>query len=349
MLLAAALVAGCGGEDEGGGGGDKGKLVIVAPGGTYGAAVVAAYLQPFEEKTGIDVQLVEGGDNPVAQVEGQVKSGNVLWDAALCNPTVVGATPDLWADLPVDEIQADNKPVVEVPIGHKMSLNDIESFPIIVSLKKSFPDGGPSTWAEFFDTKKFPGPRGLPNVGLESAFHVPAIALMADGVAPEDLLPLDLDRAYAKMDELKPDVRVIWSTFAQGVDIMRTGDVVANALIDGRAYQMRDGGMDVDISFQQGFRASAGWCVVKGAKNAENAHKLFKYILDNAQQQAIFSSLTFYGPPTEAGVTAAKELGVEETGSSHVDELIPDSEELVKYVEENSEELLGRWNRWVAK
>ena len=67
----------------------------------------------------------------------------------------------------------------------------------------------PTSWADFWDTKKFPGKRALrrgPKYALE-------FALMADGVAPKDVYevlgtPEGVDRALAKLDEIKGDI--IW-------------------------------------------------------------------------------------------------------------------------------------------
>ena len=65
---------------------------------------------------------------------------------------------------------------------------------------KTFPAGRrPTTWADLFDTRKFPGKRTMldqPTANLEAA-------LMADGVAPSDLYPLDVERALRKIDTIK--------------------------------------------------------------------------------------------------------------------------------------------------
>src|SRR4051794_7295569 len=78
---------------------NAGNLVFVAPGGSYQAAVDAAYIQPFERATGINVQLVAGGDSPVAAVRSQVESHNVLWDVAGCGIADVIANPDIWGTI----------------------------------------------------------------------------------------------------------------------------------------------------------------------------------------------------------------------------------------------------------
>ena len=69
-----------------------------------------------------------------------------------------------------------------------------------------FPNGGPQTWADFWDVKKFPGQRALrkaPKTTLE-------FALMADGVPAEDVYKVlgtkdGVDRAFKKLDQLQAE------------------------------------------------------------------------------------------------------------------------------------------------
>ena len=56
-----------------------------------------------------------------------------------------------------------------------------------------------------FDTKKFPGKRTFYKW---SAPGVIEIALLADGVPADKLYPLDLDRAFKKLDTIKSDI--VW-------------------------------------------------------------------------------------------------------------------------------------------
>ena len=51
------------------------------------------------------------------------------------------------------------------------------------------------------------------------------IALMADGVAPKDLYPLDLDRAFRKLDEIKDHIAVWWTGGAQSTQLLESGEV----------------------------------------------------------------------------------------------------------------------------
>src|SRR3546814_15744266 len=65
----------------------------------------------------------------------------------------------------------------------------------------------PRNWADFWDVKRFPGKRGMrktPKYSLE-------FALMADGVPADQVYPTlrtprGVDRAFRKLDEIKPNV-----------------------------------------------------------------------------------------------------------------------------------------------
>ena len=59
------------------------------------------------------------------------------------------------------------------------------------------------TGADFWNVKDFPGKRSLPNF---PAYMLPA-ALMADGVTADKLYPIDLDRAFKRLDKIKKDIR----------------------------------------------------------------------------------------------------------------------------------------------
>lgn len=346
LLVLLLVTVGCGGGNSTNTTQGSGKLVFVSPGGSYARAAYAAYLQPFQDATGIQIQQVQGGDDPVAAIKAQVQSGNVQWDMAGCGLADVAANPTIWE--PIDyTIVHKNDLVYPEEAGDKWVVNDIETFPALVYSTSVFKTG-PTSWADFFDTAKFPGPRGLANVGLDSAWFTPAIALLADGVSPDQLVPFDLNRAYAKLQKLRPSVRVYWTSFTQSQDILRSGEVVLNVMTDGRAGQLVITGTPVAVSFNQAFRYSASWCVPKGAPNKVNAFKLMDYIWSHPQKQAIFTSLTLYGPPTNAGAAAAQQIGIKEFSSKHAAQLIPDSPALLKYVHDNSDELLKRWNTFVG-
>ena len=84
---------------------------------------------------------------------------------------------------------------------------------------------GPKTFVELWDTKRFPGKRLLRN-GAKTTLEV---ALMADGIAPSNVYPVlatreGQDRAFAKLDQIKPDL-MFWRSGAQPLQLVGSGDV----------------------------------------------------------------------------------------------------------------------------
>jgi len=66
----------------------------------------------------------------------------------------------------------------------------------------------PASWADFWDTEKFPGKRGL----RKGAKYTLEFALMADGVPVKDVYKVlatkdGQNRAFRKLDQLKPHIQ----------------------------------------------------------------------------------------------------------------------------------------------
>lgn len=92
----------------------------------------------------------------------------------------------------------------------------------------------PASWADFFDTTRFPGKRALrkgPKYALE-------FALIADGVPMEqvyDVLrtPEGVDRSFQKLDTIEGDI-VWWEAGAQPPQLLASGEVVMTSAYNGR-------------------------------------------------------------------------------------------------------------------
>src|SRR5690625_380330 len=156
-------------------------VVVVSWGGDYQAAQQEAMFKPFEEATGI--RLIEDHPVDIGKLKSMVESGNVEWD-------VVDA---LGADIPLMVSQGLLEPIDYDIVSKEDMLDsavkeyavDIDYYSTVLSYNETeFNDGEePQDWTDFFDLEKYPGNRSLyktPKTTLE-------IALMADGVAKEDL------------------------------------------------------------------------------------------------------------------------------------------------------------------
>ncbi|HEY0294275.1 MAG TPA: extracellular solute-binding protein, partial [Bordetella sp.] len=161
----------------------------------------------------------------------------------------------------------------------------------LVYRKDKFPNGGPQSWADFWDVKKFPGPRSLP---ASMANRVLAYALMADGVPHDKLYPLDVERAFKKLDEIKPHIDVWWSQGSQAEQLIRDGEVSMIALWNNRAVMMQQQNVPLELVWNDALVSDVVYGMVKGAKNAPLAWEFINYLAD-AKRQAGFSSYLFYG------------------------------------------------------
>ena len=353
MLVVIALVgAACGNDDDDGAPQGDRKLVIVPAGGSVTTNFNAAFLVPFSVQTGTDIEIVEAGQQ-VGALEAQVSSGNVLWDLVDCLTADVVARPELYEELDTSVVQSTSDYVIE-DSGETASRSIFTEFAVLPNIAyrtDTYPDRGPTSWADFFDTTTFPGARGMFDLGLFSAWRIATVALISDGVDPnpESLIPLDLDRAYEVLDRIRPDVRAFFSGFTQGQDLLRSGEVDMMMLADGRTFQLMQQGAPVANVYptDKTFLSGARLCVPKGAPNKEVAFEFMEYVLSNPEQQAVFASLSTYGPPTNAGAQAALDLGIEDFNTLHPELFMVDSD-FLEYVQENADELLSRWNAWVA-
>ena len=164
---------------------------------------------------------------------------------------------------------------------------------VVAFSTKRFPNGGPRNWTQFWDTKAFPGQRTLAAASPGGATF--EAALLADGVSPDALYPLDLERALRSLDRLRPQVLKFWSAGAEPVQSLVDGNVAAASAWNGRILDMQAQGGPIDLSWDQGILQWDAWVVPKGAPNAVNAMKFLAFAA-RADRQAEFAKGIAYGP-----------------------------------------------------
>ena len=197
-------------------------------GGSWTAAEEAAFFKPFTVETGIHVKTAA----PVsyAKLKAQVQSGSYEWDI----------TSITQADL----LRAEREGLVEpvdwtVVKKEKLYPNAVYASGLgycalgtnLVYRKDKFPQGGPKSWADFWDVKKFPGNRSM----LNNSVRAVQFALVADGVPVDKVFPLDVDRAFRKLDQIKAHVKVWWTQGNQSQQLLRDGEVDMIVMWNARA------------------------------------------------------------------------------------------------------------------
>ena len=193
------------------------KISYVTAGGVYLENIKKAFLEPIGKK--LDVEwTIETADNDT-QVRVQARAGASTYDivefgASQC---ARGGKDGLYEKL--DFSMIDVKDFAPGSYGDYYLGSTL--FAIVVGWNKKLGDNAPSNWAEFWDVKKFPGTRSL----RKTARYTLEAALMADGVEPSKLYPMDLDRAIASLRKIKPSIKAWWLSGAESQQLVKDGGI----------------------------------------------------------------------------------------------------------------------------
>src|SRR6516225_5107832 len=193
------------------------EFVFSSWGGAYQDAIRKAWIEPFTKETKITV--TEDTSPELAKIKAMVDTKSVTWDIVTAGGSglTLGAKQGLYEKITPEMVdQSQVFPGARSDYGVPS-----EIFSTLIGYStKAFPPSGPhpTSFADFWDTQKFPGKRSLPNnpsTVLESA-------LLADGVKPDDVYatlstPSGMERALNKVRALRPNVAVWWSSGAQPV------------------------------------------------------------------------------------------------------------------------------------
>ncbi|WP_440312120.1 extracellular solute-binding protein [Leucobacter chromiireducens] len=214
----------------------------------------------------------------------------------------------------------------------------------------TWPDSGdhPQTWEDLYDTQKFPGQRCLfnnPQYGwtLESA-------LLADGVAADELYPLDTERAFAKLDTIKDSV-TWWSSGAQSIESFENGSCDLGILWANRAFVAKqENGFPMSVSWNQAGYANSVWAIPADAPNPEAAQHLLKSVIENREGQIAFGSQVPTPIPAATQGLEVNEFAAEAQPFLPVGENVKNAITLdADYYKANNDDLTDQFNRWVAK
>jgi putative spermidine/putrescine transport system substrate-binding protein len=156
----------------------------------------------------------------------------------------------------------------------------------------------PSSWADFFDTAKFPGKRAFPKSLYMGTVEV---ALLADGVTKDKVYPLDFDRAFAKLNTLRGDL-VFYDTYAQGQQYMAQGSTAMILTSSSRMQQLKDDGQPVDYTFQDGILYPwSSFTMPRNPPHADAANALLD-LMSTPEQQAAIAKKLHLGPTVSAAL-----------------------------------------------
>jgi putative spermidine/putrescine transport system substrate-binding protein len=344
VLLAA--MAGCGGQQSsasaGGSAGAASSDDVVIEGGTglFADCLRTQYYDAFTEETGITV-LEAPEDDGIVRPQLAADTGNYQVDVDfVSSPDLVEKNgPDILE--PIDYSLVPQDEIIEgLALEYGVGVNPNA---LVLGYNEDFLPSGerPEGIEDFFDLDRFPGKRAIFEF-LES--HTIALALLADGVAPDELVPFDFDRAFAKLDTIKDEL-VFAASGTDARSLLDSGEAPIQITFASRIKESIDAGQSAGIAWD-GFSLFSDFMVIpKGDPNKDVAMDLVAFI-SRSDISGRMSDCVAIGP---ANTKAQANPDVEDfLPTSHLEErhVVLTSPDFLAWTTEHSEEIFERFQEW---
>ena len=329
-LLAAAgvvLLVGVAAADE---------LVVSSYGGSFQDAQTKAYFEPYAKASGAKVTGTTG--TGYAKVKAMVESGNVAWDVVSAeSPAFANEVKDgLLEPIDYSLVKADGIPAefrTKYGVGYMVFGTNL------AWSKDKFPNG--LTPAQFFD----PNVKGRRVLTSDPTYSL-EFALMADGVRPADLYPLDVDRALKVIDRVKDQI-VAYKGAADTQALIQQGEVDMAFIPNGRVNNAIKAGANWTYGWDASISDTEWWVVMKGAPNTQEAMKFINFAVQPEQQAELTRQIP-YGPTNVDALdlldsAVAKDLP-SYPGNAKLGAVLNS-----KWWNENRESVKARWSTYIMQ
>jgi putative spermidine/putrescine transport system substrate-binding protein len=278
-----------------------GELVVSGWGGSYQDVQRKVYFEPFAKEFGIEVKEVNYQMQGLAQVKAQAAAGNVEVDLLDGPPfwKSIGKQSGLTQEIDLSDIEDAGKHIPSAldPWGYSYGTVSMG----LGYNKESFPNGAPAGWADFWNVDEFPGARGM--FAPIAARHL-EYALIAKGVAPSDVNPIDAakeEAAFKALEQIRNSINIWYTTFSQVESMLLQRELDLSEYVHGRAFEIERNGGPLRFEFNGAVMNLMTWVMAKGAPNSENARKFIGFC-SRADRQAAFANALIYGPTNSAAL-----------------------------------------------
>ncbi|WP_165943546.1 ABC transporter substrate-binding protein [Roseicella aquatilis] len=279
------------------------QLVMVNWGGLANEGFGRFYGEPFMAETP-GVKVVQDSTGPsTGRIRSMVESGRVTWD--LCDSSASGANLlgklGLATRLDYSILDRGNVIAPGFALDHGAAPYSFSSVLVYDSAKFPTP---PTSWADFWDLKRFPGTRLL----RRDATCTLEAALMSLGRAPDKLYPIDLRTAIKRVTELRNNL-VFWNNGSESEQLMRTGEAVMGQIWHTRASVLeRESKGRIKFVWNGGILQPGIFVIPKGNPGGELAQRLLASMLAKPEPQVGLLGLLGNGPtnPKAAAMVPAE-------------------------------------------
>lgn len=264
-------------------------LRVGAWGGDVQAALRDALWLPFAAATGCSVEELA---TDYARLSDAVAAGRSFADLLLVDPFWAEsaaareiAQPLGMADLSPDAVQAFGGGGASVPAF---------AYALVGAYRRDglAAEEPPRSWEEWWDVDRFPGARAL----ARDAFGTFEFSLLADGVSPENLYPLDGERAIDGLRRISG--RIVerwWDSGREPVAWLGSARADLASSWHHRVVAGQRDGLGVALEWSQGLVVADRWLVPVGAAAPDVALDFVRYA-STAEAQAALARRVPLGP-----------------------------------------------------
>jgi putative spermidine/putrescine transport system substrate-binding protein len=269
-----------------------------------------AWLQPFAAATGAKIEQTSSPD--LATLQTQQEAHNVLSGVIEIESSTVDANcGTLFMKVEIDRSQIDRT------YDHNQCGVPVVKFSYVLAYNSSKYKTPPTSVADFFNVEKFPGSRA---VNSQSNSGIVETALLADGVPPASIYPIDLDRALAKIKAAKDSFTTV-GTFALIQDGLANGEYDMALLPNGRAMNAAKTNPDIKAVFNGAVTLYDDLAVPTGAKNPMAATAFLQYVARHKTQVALAERFP-YGMGTKGEAPKLDDLAKSFFPDTHAGQLL---------------------------
>lgn len=283
--LCLALLLGAAGAARG----DDG-ITFVSQGGSYQVAQTQAILDPVSRQLGI---AIDQDSTPDAwpEIRTQTATGKAFWDVVDMPAKDCARGGQRGMIAPLDYAALPN--ARDLPDAYKTPWSVAYEFysSVLAYNTDKYGNAPPHDWTDFWDVKRFPGTRALRDNPLATI----EAALLADGVPPDRLYPIDLDRAFRKLEQIKPYITVWWTSGAQAAQLLADGEVDMEMAWSNRVSAVLREGAPVGFTWNQGLLQYTSLCILKVSPHGATATRFVNAAIGR-QVQADLTRYTDNGP-----------------------------------------------------
>ena len=323
------------------------QLTITSWGGSYQDAQRSIYFEPFSEAHGVEI-VEDEYNGGIGVLRAQVLGGTPTWDIVQveAEELMLGCEEGLYVPIDYGQLGYSQEDFIEG------AATECGVGTIVWSTQIGYDAGrideAPQSWADFWNTDKWPGTRALrrgPKYTIE-------FALMADGVPAAEVYDVlrteeGVERAFTKLDELRGNL-IWWEAGAQPLQMLASGEVVMTSIYNGRMTgSNRDEGTNFAGVWPGSIYAIDSWVILEGSDDVELAHTFINFASDPERQAQMPKTIAYGTTHVDASQHVAEEYIADlPTAPQNLEGAIElDTEFWV----ENVESLTERFERWAAR